>query len=369
MNVIAYDPYITDEKLKKMSIDRCETIEDLLKKADCITIHIPKTPESINLIGEKELSMCKKGVKIANVARGGIINEEALYNAIKSGHVSAAALDVVAKEPNFTKMPEEQDFVNPLLEFDNVIYTPHLGASTKEANLNVSIDVAKYVEGVLKGDIVPAVNMPLKDVKSLEPYIEIAEKLGRIYYQTEKNAVEKINIKYSGELADKDTRVLTLSLLKGFFETISTHKINYVNAELVAKNKGIEVLESKTSHLEKYTNLITATFVTKEKELSVSGTVFAKDSIRIVDFFGYTLDFEPTKYVLAIQNVDKPGIIGKIGTLLGNYNINIAAMQWSRKIKGEKAVSFVSIDTKINDDILNELRKIDGVLIASMVVF
>ena len=258
---------------------------------------------------------------------------------------------------------------NPLLELDNVLITPHLGASTEEANYNVGTAITKLVGAALNGELVAAVNMPpLKsgDLKELKPYIDLAEMLGKIYYQAEKETVQKLEVVYSGDLADKETKVISLSFLKGFLNPIVQEKVNYVNAELIAENMGIELTESKSSHLDKYTNLITAKFITKTKELSISGTVFAKEELRIVDFFGYKLDFEPAPYVIAIQNIDMPGIIGRVGTLLGANGINIAAMQWSRNRKGEKAISFVSVDGEVSDAVLNQLSQLEGVLKASM---
>ena len=372
MKVIAYDPFVTDERLEQLGIEKCETLEDLMKQADLITLHIPKTDKSQGLIGEDELKLVKKGVRIINVARGGIINEKALYDALKDGRVAAAAIDVLEREPNFTKKPDEQDYTNPLLELDNVIITPHLGASTEEASHNVSLGVAKLIEGVLKGEMVAAVNMPpmkTDSLKDLKPYINMAEILGKIYYQAEKDTVGRIEVIYSGDLVDKETKVISLSALKGFLEPVAQEMVNYVNAEVIARSMGIELVESKSSHLDKYTNLITVKFVTKRKELSVSGTVFAKEEIRIVDFFGYKLDFEPTPNIIAIQNVDKPGIIGQIGSVLGASNINIAAMQWSRNRKGDKAVAFISVDGEVNDTVLELLKNIDGVLKASSMRF
>ena len=372
MRVVAYDPFITDERLNQLGVEKCENLEELLAQSDLITVHIPKTKDSQGLIGAKELKICKKGVRIINVARGGIIDEKALYDFLKEGHVAGAAIDVFEQEPNFSKKPEEQDYKNPLLELENVIYTPHLGASTEEANYNVSVAVAKLVEGVLKGEMVAAVNMPpVKPdaLAELHPYISLAEVLGKIYYQAEKDTVNKIEVIYSGDLASKETRVVSLAALKGFLQPVANGVVNYVNAEFIAKSMGIQMVESKSTYLDKYTNLITVKFVTKKKEISVSGTVFAKEEIRIVDFFGYKLDFEPTPYVLAIQNVDKPGIIGQIGTILGESNINIAAMQWSRNRRGEKAVAFVSIDGDADDAVLERLRGIDGVLKASRLRF
>lgn len=373
MRVIAYDPYIADEKFKKYGVEKCEKLDDLLRQADLITIHTPKTEETYGMIGEEELSKCKKGVMIVNAARGGLINEKALLKALKSGQVAAAAIDVLDPEPGYDKKPEEQTYENPLLELDNVVITPHLGASTEEANYNVGTAVAKLVSDALQGKMVAAVNMPAiktKDLTELKPYINLAEILGKIYYQTEKDTVQKIEVIYSGDLAEKEeTKIISLSVLKGFLEPVIKEKVNYVNAEFMLKNMGVEFVESKRKYLDKYTNLITVKFVTKNKELSVSGTVFAKEEIRIVDFFGYKLDFEPTPHVIAIQNIDKPGIIGQIGSILGASNINIAAMQWSRNRKGEKAVAFVSVDSDVSKEVLQLLKNIDGVLKASSMNF
>jgi len=367
MNVVGYDPYASDEKFTQLGVTRCETLEDLLKISDLITLHIPKSPQSNGLIGEKELKLCKKGVRIVNAARGGMIDEKALDNAIAEGHVAAAALDVQEVEPNFSKKPEEQDYWNPLLDLDNVVITPHLGASTKEANYNVSIGVAKLVEGVLNGQMVPAVNMPpvSGDINELKPYIELAGKLGSIYYQAEKDRVTKIEVIYSGDVAQMPTKAITLSAVKGFLKSAGDDEVNYINAELKLKELGVKLVESKSSILEKYTNLITIKFTTMKKELAVSGTVFAKDVMRIVEFFGYKLDFEPAPHVIALQNIDVPGIIGKVGTLLGENNINIAAMQWSRNRRGDKAVSFVSVDAEVSDEVIQKLLSMEGILKAS----
>lgn len=372
MKVVAYDPYIGDEKFNFLGVEKCDSLEELLTQSDLITLHTPKTSETYNMIGEKELSICKKGVRIVNAARGGLVNEKALYNAIKEGHVAGAGIDVLDPEPNYDKKPEEQTYTNPLLELDNVIITPHLGASTAEANYNVGTKVSQLVAGALLGEMVAAVNMPpmkSQSLQELKPYIDLAEMLGKIYYQAEKETVQKIEIIYSGDLADQETGVLTLSVLKGFLEQVSTEKINYVNATLRLKDMGIELAESKTGVLDKYTNLLTVKFYTKNKQLSVSGTVFAKEEIRLVDFFGYKMDFEPSSYVVAMQNIDKPGIIGKVGTILGNAGINIAEMQWSRNRKGEKAVSFTGVDGEVSDEVIGQLKGIDGVLKVSMIKF
>ncbi len=371
MRAVAYDPYITDEKFKKYGVEKCEKLEDLLVQADLITMHTPKTSETYGMIGEKELSICKNGVRIVNAARGGLVNEKALYTALREGKVNGAAIDVLDPEPGYDKKPEDQTYRNDLLALDNVIVTPHLGASTEEANYNVGTAVTQLVAAALEGEMVAAVNMPpmQADLNGLRPYITLAEMLGKIYYQSEKETVQKIEVVYSGDLADKETKVFSLSVLKGFLDPIIKEKVNYVNAELMLHNMGIEMVESKRSHLDKYTNLITVKFTTKKGTQSVSGTIFAKEEMRIVDFFGYKLDFEPTPYIVAIQNIDKPGIIGRIGTILGAAGVNIAAMQWSRNKKGEKAVSFVSVDQEVSNETLDEIRKIDGVLKVSLLSF
>jgi D-3-phosphoglycerate dehydrogenase / 2-oxoglutarate reductase len=370
MKAIAYDPYITDDKFTRIGVEKCETLDELMRRADLITIHTPKTPETIGMVGEEQLKLCKKGVRLVNAARGGLFNEKALYNAIKSGQVAGAGIDVLDPEPSYDKRPEEQNYRNPLLELDNVIITPHLGASTEEANYNVGTAITKIVADALKGDMVAAVNMPplnSTDLAQLKPYITLAEMLGKIYYQVEKERVEKVEVVFFGDLADKETKVISLSVLKGFLSPIIQERVNYVNAELIAENMGIALIESRSSHLDKYTNLITVKFFTKTRQLSISGTVFAKEELRIVDFFGYKLDFEPSPYIIAIQNIDMPGTIGRVGTLLGSYGINIAAMQWSRNSKGEKAVSFVSVDGEVGSEVLTKLSQTEGVLKASTI--
>lgn len=372
MKVTAFDPYVADERFKKLGIERSETIEELLKQSDLITVHMPKSPETYNMIGEKELALCKRGVRIVNAARGGLINEKALYEALKEGLVAAAGIDVLDPEPNYNKKPEEQDYKNPLLELDNVIVTPHLGASTDEATYNVGTEVSKLVAGALKGEMVAAVNMPpIKqgNLEEMKPYLELSEILGKIYYQAEKETVQKIEIVYSGDLAEKETGVLSLSVVKGFLEHVVKERLNYVNAPHILKNMGVELVESKSSQLDKYTNLITVKYFTKSKQLSVSGTVFAKEELRIVDFFGYKMDFEPSPYVVAVQNVDKPGIIGQVGTILGAAGVNIASMQWSRNRKGEKAVSFISVDNDVSKQVVDLIKNIDGVLKVSKLSF
>ncbi|HBP38224.1 MAG TPA: phosphoglycerate dehydrogenase, partial [Clostridiales bacterium] len=260
---------------------------------------------------------------------------------------------------------------NPLLTPPNCIITPHLGASTHEANANVGIAVTELVARALKGELVCAVNMPAisGSLAEMRPYVSLAEKLGAIYYQAESARIKKIEVIYSGELASQETALLTLSVLKGFLATITSDRISFVNVRQNVRDMGVQVIESQTTNLEKYTNLITVRFTSDEKILEVSGTVFGKDTEILVDFFGYHMDFELTPHIIAMQNNDVPGIIGRVGSVLGQQNINIATMHWSRKKDKMRAQSMLSIDSPIDDSTLNCLRGIDGVLRVSVLSF
>lgn len=375
MKVLAYDPYIPEERCQKLGVARCETLDELLRESDIVTLHMPKIEGSLNLIGRKQIEIMKKGAIIINCARGGLIDEEALYNALADGRLLAAGLDVLEQEPNFEAKPGEQKFKNQLLELDNVIFTPHLGASTFEAQHNVGVMVAEQVSTALQGQIVSAVNLPLLRIKNMDeirPYLELAEKMGKIYFQVENAPVDKIEIFYAGEIANMETKIITLAFLKGFLMPIISNdeQINFVNVEIIAKSRGLKVVESKSNSDDRFTSLITVNLKTKDKELSLSGTVYGKDEPRLVDFFGYKIDFEPTTpYALAIQNIDKPGIIGNIGTVLGEGNVNIASMRLSRNRKGEKAEAFLGIDTEVSEKVLNKIRQVDGILKVSLIKF
>ena len=247
-----------------------------------------------------------------------------------------------------------------------------MGASTQEANYNVGTAVTELVGKALSGELVPAVNMPSLssgDMEKLLPYISLAEILGKIYYQVEKDLVKYIEITYMGDLAEMDTDVITLSAVKGFLTPVVEGRVNYVNAENILKSMGVGLMVKKTDVLEKYTNLIKVKFITENKSLSVSGTVFAKNEKRIVDFFGYKMDFEPTENVLAIYNQDVPGVIGKIGTVLGECGINITAMQWSSNKASGRAESFVSIDQPVPKSVVNKLAALKDVIKVSPIVF
>jgi D-3-phosphoglycerate dehydrogenase len=362
MKVIAYDPYITDARFKKYGVEKKETLEDLIREADFITVHTPKTEETFGMIGEEQFKIAKKGVRVVNCARGGIINEEALAKAIKEGIVASAGIDVLVDEPNST---------SPLIDLENVVLTPHLGADTEEAQYNVGTMVALEVVNALKGEMVPnAVNLPslhITELNELKAYLNLGETLGKLYHQLEKDPVEKIEIQYSGEIANKETTAVTLSVLKGLFETILKERVNYVNANLIANNRGVEVTESKKTRDGKYRNLLKLNISTKYKTFTISGTVFDKDEIRIVEVDGYEFDIIPSPYMLVAYNLDKPGMIGQIGTLLGVNRINIATMQVSRKKNVEWAMMFLAVDSEVSKESLKLINNMEGISSAQFV--
>jgi D-3-phosphoglycerate dehydrogenase / 2-oxoglutarate reductase len=369
MRVIAYDPYITEERFARAGAEKIDRLEDFLSQADLISFHTPKTKETVNMLDAPQLALCRKGVRIVNAARGGLVNEKALYDALVSGQVAAAGIDVFDKEPSYDRKPGEQNFEHPLLTLPNVVVTPHLGASTHEANRNVGTAVTELVARALKGELVAAINMPAIGgrLAEMRPFIQLAERLGSIYFQAEKTRVNRLEVVYSGDLAGAETDLLTLSVLKGFLTPITQERINFVNVSRNVAQMGIEVVESRTTLLEKYTNLITVRFVTETRTLSVSGTVFGKDSMRITDFFGYPMDFEPTRNVIAVQNEDRPGVIGRIGTLLGQNDINIATLNWGRK--GTRANAVVGLDGDVSDEVISKITKLEGVLRVSLLHF
>lgn len=362
MRVIAYDPYITDARFKKFGVEKKETLNELITESDFITVHTPKTEETFGMISTEQLSIAKKGVRVVNCARGGIIDEVALAEALKQGIVASAALDVLVDEPNTT---------SPLLDFDNVIVTPHLGADTIEAQDNVSVTVAQEVLSALRGDMVPnAVNLPAlrhHELEVLKPYLRLGETLGKLYHQLEREPVSKIEITYSGEVTGLKMSVITLAVLKGLFEPILKERVNYVNASFIAEQRGISITESTESEIKNYTSLVKLKVTAEDKLYTFTGTLFGKEEIRIVEVCGYEFDINPSACLLVVENMDKPGIIGQIGTLLGASKINITAMQYSRNLETRQAMMILSIDAQISKEVLGLIRSIDGVIAARIV--
>lgn len=374
MRVIAYDPYISDEKFRKLGVEKVDTLDELLPQCDFITIHTPKTAETKGMISYDEFKKMKNSVRIINCARGGIIDEKALKWALAERIVFCAATDVLEVEPKYDlKEGETQDYKNDLLELDDIIITPHIGASTNEAQDNVGITVAKEVIEALNGDVVEnAVNMPClqkDELQNIKPFMYLMEKMGMLYYQLSKDAVNKIEIIYSGQSADMNIRMLTLSYLKGFLSNISDNNINYVNSLYAAKEFGIDVIESTSSVCEDYSSFIKVKVYNKNGHKSFGGTVFGTNDIRITYISGYYIDVVPEKYLLLINNKDMPGFVGRIGTILGNADINIATMRVSRNKKGDVALMAINVDDIVPEDVMDGIRRMDGIVKANLVVF
>ncbi len=292
---------------------------------------------------------------MVNCARGGIIDEEALAWALKEGIVASAALDVFTKEPCTG---------NPLLEFDNVVVTPHLGATTFEAQHRVGTDLANYVLSALRGEIVPnTVNIPCllgEEIDTMRPFLELAEYLGKLYYQLEKTPADRVQLTYHGEIAQKETGMLTLAFLKGLLTPVMGDQVNLVNVSWLAENRGIKVYEqreeeTKTGHM----NLITAKFASNGVKAEYAGTLAWDRTPRIVQINEYQFDVIPTQYMLFAQHIDRPGVIGYFASTLGAANVNIASMQLARREKGKEAMMIYSIDSPVDEETLAKLRQLD----------
>ncbi|MCQ2516033.1 MAG: phosphoglycerate dehydrogenase [Saccharofermentans sp.] len=374
MNVIAYDPYIAAEKFEKLGVGRCQTLDELLEQVDLITLHTPKTKETYNIIAKEQLYKCKRGVRIVNAARGGLVNEQDLADALAEGQVAAAAIDVFDKEPSYNKKPGDQEFDNVLLHAPNCYITPHLGASTVEATAKVGQGIVELIDGALKGEIVAALNMPQfsGSVDEIRPYCSLAEKIGLMYFQAEGKPITKVEVRYRGELAtNSGTGIITLSLIMGILKGMGNEHVSYVNAQESIDECGIEVVETKDETIMRYNNLINVKFYTEDgRELKINGTVFTPNTEVIVSFFGYEMNCPLSSTVLAIKNNDVPGVIGRIATILGKHNINIVSMHWGRKNQdgsdNKHAQAFVATEQPVSEKIIKELEGAEGVLKVSL---
>jgi D-3-phosphoglycerate dehydrogenase len=356
MNVIAYDPYLSQEVITRLGVEMV-TLDELLARSDFITIHTPKTKDTVNLINKKAFEKMKKGVYLINCARGGIVNERDLYEAIVSGKVAGAALDVFENEP-----PGD----NPLLGLEQVICTPHLGASTEEAQVNVAVAVAEQiVEFLLRGTVRNAVNVPSVSAEilpHLRPYLDLAEKLGSFTAQIIQGGVREVHLQYTGDVAQYGIEPITSALLKGFLTPMLSGNVNFVNAPVLAKARGIKVTESVTERHEDYSNLITIRAISDKEELSVSGALLGRRNPRILRIDNFLVEAVPEGNILFIYNEDRPGVIGNIGTTLGKNNINIGMMQFGRDRLGGMAVSLLHLDDPVSKEVLMELQSLKHVL-------
>ncbi|MDD5433826.1 MAG: phosphoglycerate dehydrogenase [Nitrospira sp.] len=357
MNVLAYDPYLSPENAQKMGVELV-TLSDIYRRSDFITVHSPLTPETKNLINAEAINQMKDGVMLVNCARGGIVDEGALYEALKTKKISAAAFDVFSQEP--------VDPNNPLLTLDNFIATPHLGASTTEAQENVALAIAEQiVDYLLKGVIRNAANFPSVSpdvLQKLQPYITLSEKLGAFQAAIFEGGIEKVTIEYRGKVAELSVASLTIAALKGLLTPILEDSVNYVNAPSIAQERGITIEESKNKDAGDYISLITMTVSTNAGINTAKGALFSRRDPRIIELNGFPLEVVPEGYMLVLTNVDKPGVVGNTGTLLGQHNINIARMQFGRDVPGGKVVSVISIDSPASEELLDKIRKLPNVL-------
>lgn len=361
MNILAYDPYISAERAEKLGVSSV-SLNELFAQSDFITLHVPKTSATHYIIGKAELERMKDGVRIINCARGGLIDENALNDALMSGKVAGAALDVFESEP-----PGD----SALLRLDQVTATPHLGASTQEAQVNVAVQVAEEIIHFLNDEpLHMAVNVPLlpPDVLSeVAPFIPLMKIMGSFYMQVFDGRVEMIEITYSGEIAKYPVTSLTTALLMGFLRVMMNNNVNFVNAPLLAKQRGIKVKENTSTDASIFHNLIKVKVKTSEGVFTIAGTLFEGSDVRIVQIDDYRIEVSPSRYMLVCKYIDKPGIIGKVGTLLGDNDINIASMQVGRREIGGESVMVLQVDNHVSNEILRKLEKVEHVLSSNFV--
>lgn len=364
MKVIAYDPFISAEHAKALDIELAE-IDEVLAASDFITFHLPLTPDTKNLLNKESFKKVKPGVRIINCARGGIINEADLAEAIKSGIVGGAAIDVFEKEPI--------DPANPLIPLDKVVLTPHLGASTAEAQVGVAVDVAEGILLALRNEpVTTAVNIapvPAHVMKVIKPYLGVAEKMGILAVHLADGRIEAVEVEYNGQISEVDTRMLTTAVLKGLFGPILQETVNYVNAPAVAKARGIKAKEIKSKETANFANLISVRVRTDKSAHMVAGTLFGKEEARIVMIDGYRVDVDPQGWLLIGPHIDKPGIIGKVGTVLGDHSINIAGMQVGRTETAGTSIMVMTVDDDIPTPVMLKIKAVDGILGAKLVNF
>jgi len=361
MNLLGYDPFISEKRAEELGVRLC-TVNEIAEEADYITVHTPLIKETRNILDDEQFALMKDGVRIINCARGGIISEEALAKALESGKVGGAAFDVFITEPPFD---------SPLLNYDNVIVTPHLGASTEEAQVNVAVDIANEVVSVLQGGPARnAINIPSVKPEAmavLAPYIRLSEIMGKIAGQLMDGSYEKVEIGYNGEISGKDTRPLTVSALKGLLEMALGAGVNYVNAPALAKSRKIAVVESKSESAEEYSSTISIHVIRGEEVKLVAGTVVG-DEPKIVAVDGDRVDIFPAGRMIFARHINRPNVIGPCCMVLGKNDINISGMQVGRVEVGGTTMMALNVDSDVPDEILDELRQVPGIIDAKLVV-
>ena len=357
MKLIAYDPFISVERAEQLGCRLVDT-DLLLREADYVTLHIPKTPETANMIDAEALAKMKPTARLVNCSRGGIVDEAALAEALKEGRIAGAALDVYDSEPLQVDSPLRQLGKEAIL-------TPHLGASTAEAQVNVAIDVAEQIRDVLLGlPARSAVNIPglyPDALEKLRPYLQLAETLGNLVAQLAGGRVDLLNVRLQGELANNDSQPVVVAALKGLLSQALRERVNYVNASIEAKERGIRIIETRDASIRDYAGSLHLAAKGSLGDHSVTGALLGDGEIRITDIDEFPINVPPSHYMLFTRHRDMPGIIGKIGSLLGSFNVNIASMQVGRKIVRGDAVMVLSIDDPLPEGILNEISKVPGI--------
>ena len=355
MKVIAFDPFLSAERAVEIGVEKVD-LEEIFKRADFITLHTPLTDKTRNIIDAASLAKCKKGVRIINCARGGLVNEDALYDALMSKHVAGAALDVFETEPASS---------HKLFNLENVVCTPHLGASTDEAQENVALQVAEQMSDYLiKGAVTNALNMPsisAEEAPRLKPYVALAEKLGSFAGQLTDSTINGIVIEYAGEVGEMNTKALTSAALAGILQP-QMGTINMVSAPVVAKERGIKVDEVKQTRRGAYETYIRITVKTDKYERAVAGTVFGDGKPRIIQIKGIELECNFGAHMLYITNNDKPGFVGRVGTLLGNAGINMGTFHLGRIAEGGDAISIIETDGQVPQAVMDQVQKVPNVV-------
>ena len=362
MKVVAFDPFLSPERAVELGVEKVELAE-LFKRADFISLHTPLTDKTRNVISAQAIASMKDGVRIINCARGGLVDEEALAEAIKSGKVAGAAFDVFTKEPATE---------NVLFGLPNVVCTPHLGASTSEAQENVAIQVAEQMADFLvNGAVSNALNMPsitAEEAPRLTPFVKLADQLGSFAGQLTETGLKGIRIEYEGDVAELNTRALTAVVLSGVLKPL-LQSVNMVSAPAVAKERGIVIEETRREQHGAYENYIRLTILSERQERSVAGTVFSNGDPRIIQIKGINMEAQLGKNMLYITNNDKPGFIGRLGSLLGQHELNIATFNLGRKEAGDDAIALIEIDGDISDAVISEIEALEGVVQAKALHF
>ncbi len=360
MKVLAYDPFVSEERAKEMGVTM-RSVQEIAKEADFVTVHTPLTKETRNIIDAEEFDLMKNSTRIINCARGGIINEEALADALNNNKIAGAAVDVFVNEPPFD---------SPLLDCEKLIVTPHLGASTKEAQVNVAVSVAEEIVSVLTGgNAKNAINIPSVKpelMTMLAPYIQLAETMSNACAQLLGKNYEKIEISYNGDIAEKDTRPVTVAAVKGMLEVALGSAVNYVNATSLAKSRQVEVVERKSDTTEEFSSTIKVEVTMGDEKAAIAGTIIGGKG-KIINVNGEHVDMIPSGYLIVAKHINKPNVIGPCCMVLGKNNINISGMQVGRAEIGGTTIMALNVDSEVPEPILKEMRAVEGIIDAKLI--